>query len=158
MDQRSFFQSALKSGLIVGVLDGTAACVNAYLQRQVSPPAVFKYVASGAFGSDAFKGGWDIAAWGLFFHFFIAMAWTFLFYFLYTRIKLLQLNKIYVGIIYGVFVWLGMNFIVLPLSKVPPLTYKLVPTVIMIGIHMFVIGLSISLLANQYFSSKKIGA
>jgi hypothetical protein len=158
MDQRSFLRSALKSGLIVGLLDGTAACVNAYLQRRVSPPAVFRYVASGAFGTDALKGGTDMVIWGLSFHFFIAISWTFLFYFLYTRIKLLQLNKFYVGIIYGGFVWLGMNFVVLPLSNVPSLTYRLVPTVIMIGIHMFVIGLSISLLANQYFSPKKIPA
>ncbi|HTH57894.1 MAG TPA: hypothetical protein VL728_17725 [Cyclobacteriaceae bacterium] len=158
MDQRSFFQSALKSGLIVGLLDGTAACVNAYLQRKVGPLAVFRYVASGAFGRDALTGGWDMVMWGLFFHFFIAVSWTFLFYFLYTRMKLLQSNKIYVGIMYGVLVWLGMNFVVLPLSNVPPLTYKLIPTVIMIGIHMFVIGLSISLLANHYFSAKRIAA
>jgi hypothetical protein len=158
MDQRSFLQSALKSGLIVGLLDGTAACANAYLQRKVGPLAVFRYVASGAFGSDALKGGWDIAMWGLFFHFFIAISWTFLFYFLYSRIKFLQLNKVLVGIGYGVVVWIGMNFIVLPLSNVPPLTYRLVPTVIMIGIHMFVIGLSISLLADRYFSPKRINA
>jgi len=156
MNQSSFLSPALKSGVIVGLLDGTAACVNAYLQRGVSPLAVFRYVASGAFGTDALKGGTDMVIWGLSFHFFIAISWTFLFYFLYTRIKVLQLNKIYVGISYGVVVWLGMNFIVLPLSNVPPLTYRLVPTIIMIGIHMFVIGLSISLLANQYFSSKRI--
>jgi hypothetical protein len=154
MDQRSFFQSALKSGLIVALLDGTAACLNAYLQRKVGPLAVFRYVASGAFGRDALTGGWDMVMWGLLFHFFIAIAWTFLFYFLFTKVKVLQLNKVYVGIVYGVFVWLGMNFIVLPLSNVPPLTYRLIPTVIMIGIHMFVIGLTISLLANQYFASK----
>ena len=156
MHQRSFFQSVLKSGLIVALLDGTAACVNAYLQRKVGPLAVFRYVASGAFGRDALTGGWDMVLWGLFFHFFVATAWTFLFYLLFTRVKVLQLNKIYVGIVYGVFVWLGMNFIVLPLSNVPPLTYRLMPTLIMIGIHMFVIGLTISILANQYFSSKKI--
>jgi len=158
MDQRSFFQSALKSGLIVALLDGTAACLNAYLQRKVDPLAVFRYVASGAFGRDALTGGWDMVMWGLLFHFFIAVSWTFLFYFLFTRVKVLQLNKVYVGIVYGVIVWLGMNFIVLPLSKVPPLTYRLVPTMIIIGIHMFVIGLTISLLANQYYSSKKVVA
>lgn len=158
MDQRSFLQSTLKSGLIVGLLDGTAACVNAYMQRRVSPLAVFRYVASGAFGRDALTGGWDMVTWGLSFHFFIAFSWTLLFYVLYPRVKVLQSNKVYVGISYGVFVWLSMNFVVLPLSNVPPLTYRLVPTMIMIGIHMFVIGLSISLLANQFFSSKKISA
>ena len=156
MHQRTFYQSVLKSGLIVALLDGTAACLNAYLQRRVGPLAVFRYVASGAFGRDALTGGWDMVVWGLFFHFIVATSWTFLFFLLFPKVKVLQLNKVYVGILYGVVVWLGMNFIVLPLSNVPPLTFRLVPTAIMIGIHMFVIGLTISLLANQHFASKKV--
>jgi len=140
--------------LIVGLLDAIAACVNAYLQRGIPPAGVFRYVASGVLGKEAFKGGLDIAALGLLFHFIIAIGWTSLFFVAFNKLKVLQRNKIYVGLCYGIFVWLGMNFIVLPLSNVPPLAYRLVPTIIMIGIHMFVIGLSISLLANQYFARK----
>src|SRR5882724_4888439 len=146
---KPIFRFAILSGLIVGALDAVAACVNAYLQRGVSPFGVFRFVASGVFGKEAFTGGWDIAALGLLFHFAIAIGWTSLFFVTYHKLKILQLNKIYVGLCYGIFVWLGMNFAVLPLSNVPPLVYRLVPTVIMIGIHMFVIGLSISLLANR---------
>jgi hypothetical protein len=115
---------------------------------------VFRYVASGALGKAAFEGGLDIALLGLLFHFVIAMGWTILFFFAYEKVKILQLNKFIVGIGYGIFVWLGMNLIVLPLSRIPPLTYRLTPTLIMIAIHMFVIGLSISLLANRFFSQK----
>jgi hypothetical protein len=148
---QSFFSSALRSGVIVGILDAAAASVNAYLRSGVTPAGVFRYVASGALGTSAFEGGLGIAGLGLFFHFIIAISWTFLFFLLYEKLKFMQGNKFLVGIGYGIFVWLGMNFVVLPLSKVPPLTYKLAPTLIMIGIHMFVIGLSISYLANQYF-------
>jgi hypothetical protein len=151
---KSLVSSALKSGLIVGVLDITAACVNAYLQKGITPGGVLRYVASGFFGKEAFEGGAGMAAMGLLFHFTIAISWTALFFVLYEKVKILQLNKIYVGLGYGIVVWLGMNFVVLPLSNVSQLVYRLVPTVIMIGIHMFVIGLSISLLANNYFERK----
>ena len=153
MNQSSFL-AAFRSGVIVGILDAIAACVNAYAQRGVSPAGVFRYVASGALGKSAFGGGLGIAGLGLFFHFIIAISWTFLFFLLYEKLKFLRGNKFYVGIGYGAFVWLGMNFVVLPLSNVPALVYRLVPTLIMIGIHMFIIGLSISFLANQYFSKK----
>ena len=151
---RSFFISAIRSGVIVGVLDAIAASVNAYAQRGVSPLAVFRYVASGALGNSAFDGGLGIAGIGLLFHFIIAISWTFLFFLLYEKVKILQGDKLYVGMGYGIFVWLGMNLVVLPLSSVPPLHYRLAPTLIMIGIHMFVIGLSISFLANRFFQKK----
>lgn len=151
---QSFFFSALRSGIIVGILDAAAASINAYLRNGVTPAGVFRYVASGALGKSAFDGGLGIAGLGLFFHFIIAISWTFLFFLLYEKLKFLRGNKFYVGIGYGIFVWLGMNLAVLPLSSVPPMHYRLVPTVIMIGIHMFIIGLAISFLANQYFSKK----
>jgi hypothetical protein len=147
----SFFRSALTSGIIVGILDGTAASVNAYLARGIAPSAVFRYVASGAFGKDAFSMSESVVVYGLLFHFIIAIAWTFLFYALATRIRFLTTNWLPAGLGYGVLVWIGMNAVVLPLSRVAPLVYRLVPTTIMIGIHMFVIGLSISYLASRYF-------
>ncbi len=151
---QSLFLAAFRSGVIVGILDAIAASVNAYAQRGVSPVRVFRYVASGALGKSALDGGLAIAGLGLLFHFFIAISWTFLFFMTYEKLKVLRMNKFYVGIGYGIFVWLGMNMIVLPLSNVPASAYKLVPTLIMIGIHMFVIGLSISFLADRYFLKK----
>jgi len=155
MNQLSFYKSVLRSGLIVGILDGMAACVNAYLARGVMPSAVFRYVASGAFGSSAFSGSTLMVVYGLLFHLTIAMGWTFLFYWASTKMKLLTNHKIVAGLGYGIFVWLMMNLMVLPLSNIPPITYRLAPTLIMIGIHMVVIGLSISLLANRYFAKKR---
>jgi hypothetical protein len=151
MFSASFFRSAFISGIIVGILDGTAASVNAYLARGISPAAVFRYVASGAFGKEAFTMSESVVIYGLIFHFIIAIAWTFLFYALATRIRFLTTNWLPAGLGYGVLVWIGMNAVVLPLSKVAPLVYRLVPTTIMIGIHMFVIGLSVSYLASRYF-------
>jgi hypothetical protein len=149
-----FFLSVLRAGFIVGVLDAVAACTNSFLLRSVYPSSVFRYVASGVFGKEAFSGGTEMIIYGLVFHFTIAMAWTWFYYFFCARIRSFAPNKVIAGLSYGIFIWLAMNLIVLPLSNVGSVTYRLVPTIVMIGIHMAVIGLSISFLANSFFSKK----
>jgi hypothetical protein len=139
---------------IIGLLDGAAACISAYIQKEVPPAAVFRYVASGVFGKDAFKGGTPMALLGLLFHFTVATGWTTLFFLAYPKIKFLSWNKYIIGIVYGVFILFAMNLVVLPLSNVPnsnPGTVQLPQ----LFIHMFVIGLPISLLANRYYSQNK---
>ncbi|MBS1682143.1 MAG: DUF1440 domain-containing protein [Bacteroidetes bacterium] len=148
------FFAVLRSGLIVGILDITAACAHAYLARGTTPYKVFRYIASGVFGQQALDQNSGLEWAGLLFHFIIATGWTMLFFVAYPKLKILTKNKIYVGFGYGIFVWIMMNAVVLPLSNVPPLVYRLTPTLIGIGIHMGVIGLSISLLANQFYSKR----
>ncbi len=158
MDQKMtyLFKAILITGLIVGVLDAMAASVYSYVLFGSTPDKVFRYVASGFFGKEALSGGMSIAAWGLFFHFTVAMGWTALFYFLYPKISFFSSSKYISGIGYGIFIWLMMNFVVIPLSNVPPSTFHFtIRTAIMIGIHMFIIGVTISYLANRYSSSFK---
>jgi hypothetical protein len=146
---KSFLTASLKAGIIVGILDGMAACGNAYLMRGVAPAGVFRYVASGYFGQAAFSGNNYMIAYGVGFHFFIAILWTMLYFFLCRKWSFLSRNKISSGLGYGLLVWLIMNAVVLPLSNIVPPDYKLIPTLIMIGIHLFIIGLSISLLSAR---------
>ena len=143
----------LLSGLIVGIFDAIAASVFSYGFSGASPDKVFRYVASGVFGKEALTGGMPVAAWGLFFHFIVATGWTTLFYLLRPKIAFLSSSKYTAGIGYGIFIWLMMNFVVVPLSNVPPSTFHFtMRTAVMIMIHMFVIGVPISYLADKYFS------
>ena len=153
-DGKNLLKAMLIAGLIIAVLDGMAACISAYVQREVTPGRVWRYVASGVFGKDAFDGGTPMAFIGLFFHFVIATGWTSLFFLLYPRIKFLSWNKYIIGIAYGVFVMFAMNLVVVPLSNVPnPNTGTVhLPQLF---IHMFIIGMPISLLANRYYSKHK---
>ena len=146
-----FLWSALKSGLIVGILDAIAASLNAYLAGGITPDRVFIFVASGAFGQDAYAGGYSMVWLGLLFHFIIALSWAFLFFAAFPNMKLLQANRILVGMVYGIFIWVMMNFAVIPLSSIVPRPFQLSGSVIMIMIHMFVIGVPISFLANSYY-------
>jgi uncharacterized membrane protein len=145
----------LASGLIVGTFDAVAASVFSYGFSGASPDRVFRYVASGIFGKDALTGGMSVAVWGLFFHYIVATGWTALFYFLYPKIKVLSSSKYMAGIAYGLFIWLMMNFVVVPLSNVPPSVFHFtVRTAVMIMIHMFIIGVPISYMVNKYYSSE----
>jgi len=150
----SLSSSILIAGLIVGILDAIAASVFSYGFSGASPDKVFRYVASGVFGKDAFAGGLPIAAWGLLFHFIVATGWAALFYLLYPKVNFFSSSKYISGISYGIFIWLMMNKVVVPLSNVPLAPFHFtIRTVAMILIHMFIIGIPISYLANRYYSS-----
>ena len=145
----------IASGLIVGTFDAIAASVFSYGFSGASPDRVFRYVPSGVFGKDALTGGMSVAAWGLFFHYIVASGWTALFYFLYPKINVMSSSKYVAGIAYGLFIWLMMNFVVVPLSNVPPSVFHFtIRTAVMIMIHMFIIGVPISYMVNKYYSSE----
>lgn len=152
---RSFISSLLLTGFVVGLLDALAASVSAYIPRGITPDRVWRYVAGGVFGKEAAEGGLPMVFMGLFFHFIIAYGWTTLFYLAYPRIKILSENKFLVGMVYGVFVLLSMNLIVVPLSNIPSPNPGTVQ-VQQLFIHMFLVGLPISLLANRYYAKQDL--
>lgn len=153
---RSFFFSALKAGLIIGVLDASAASLQAYMMRGATPDKVFIFVASGAFGQDANEGGSIMALIGLAFHFIIAITWTLIFYAAYPKINILQTNKILTGILYGLFIWVMMNFVVIPSSLIGIRPFNLASASIQIAIHLFMIGLPITYFANKFYSARQL--
>ena len=61
------WRTIILTGLLAGTLDAIAAIV----VSQASPAAVFKFIASGAFGAGkAFSGGDIMIVWGVLFHYF----------------------------------------------------------------------------------------
>jgi hypothetical protein len=154
--KRKVLSAILFIGFIVGTLDAIAASLYSYGFTGSTPDKVFRYVASGFFGLKALSGGLAFAAWGLVFHFIIATSWSGLFYLVYPKVRFFGSAKYYSGIVYGVFIWLMMNFVVIPMSNVQVSFHFTARTVVMIMIHMFVIGIPISLLtSNSYLRSLK---
>lgn len=107
------------TGFVAGTLDGLAAVIMYSVQTGNDPMNVFRFIASGAFGVSAFRGGVPMALWGVAFHYMIAFSWTIFFFLLAGRFVWLTKNWVISGIGYGIFVWLMMNIIVVPLSRVP---------------------------------------
>jgi hypothetical protein len=138
------------AGLIAGTMDILAAFTQTYLTSGRGPETVLKFVASGVFGKEAFVQGWMMPAAGLFFHFVIATSWALLFFFIYPRIKPVLKNKYLLGVLYGIFVWLIMNRVVLPLSNTPPIPFNLGKAAISMSIIIACIGLPISIVTHRY--------
>lgn len=109
----------LFAGFLVGSLDILSAFVDYYIQTGKGPEGVLKFVASGVFGQSAFSGGAMMIFSGLLFHYIIAFCFTIFFIWLYPRLPFLSKNIIVTAVMYGLFVWLLMNLVVVPLSNVP---------------------------------------
>ena len=143
--------------ILIGLLAGTLDAVAAIVVSQASPAAVFKYIASGAFGAGkAFSGGDIMIVWGVMFHYFIALSWTLLFFFMYPTLPWLRKNKYIAGLLYGIFVWIMMNRVVIPLSEIAQRPFNLKGALTGMSILMVAIGLPISILTHRYFLRKGI--
>lgn len=152
--QKSMLKTIGWVGLLVGSLDILAACTNAYLARETSPVVVLKFIASGAFGKAAFTGGWQMPLLGLLFHFIIAYSFTTLFFLLYPFLKFMSKSIVTTAIVYGIFIFVVMNLVVLPLTKIPKSTFQLDKAVIATLILIVAIGLPLSIFARRFFQHR----
>ena len=143
-------RAILIGGLIAGALDITFAFIF-YSLRGSTPLRILQSIASGLLGASAFRGGLKTAILGFFLHFFIATSAATIFYLVSRKLKFMIEYAIICGILYGLCVYVVMNFVVLPLSAIP-FKPSHAASVVIAGllIHMFGIGLPISLAVRRY--------
>jgi len=150
MKKSKGFRAILLGGLIAGVLDLTAACVNSGLNG-VSPVRVFQAIASGLLGAESYKGGAWTAVLGVFLHFIIAFGATVVYFVVSRKFRFLINQAIISGVIYGIAVFWFMQLVVLPLSafqrKNP---FEIKSIVIGLIIHMLFVGLPIALVVRHF--------
>lgn len=145
-------RAIFKATLLAGSLDITAACINAYLSRGVSPGYVLQYVASGVFGKEAFNSSYGIMLMGLFFHFIIAFSCAAVFFLLYPKLKFLKYSIVLNSLLIVLVAWAVTTLIIVPLSNVSKGgTFNLARAAISIGILFVCIGLPISILVKRYY-------
>ena len=148
-------KAILTAGFVAGTLDITAAMTQFYIKTGKDPVIVLKYVASGVLGKTAMTGGLVEAICGLLFHYLIAFIFTLFFFWIYPKIKIMAANKWITGIVYGLFVWVVMNRVVVPLSRVTQPPFKLSAAIQAALILVFMIGLPITLIIGKYYTSIK---
>ena len=144
----------LLAGLLVGTLDIVTALVDFYIATGRGPAGVLKYIASGVFGKEAITAGGDMIFLGLLFHYLIAFAFTFFFFWLYSKTVVLAKNRIVTGIVYGLFIWIVMNLVVVQISNTPhaPLSaIKPWRALKAFLILVFMIGLPLSFIAHRIY-------
>ena len=139
------------TALIVGTLDIIYAITFSYFRSGTPPMRLLQSVAAGAFGRDAaFAGGILTAAAGLGFHFLIAFTITAVFFAAASVRPVLARHPLIVGPLYGIGVYLVMNYVVIPLSAIGARPRP--PMVVLVSgllVHMFVIGTPIALGASK---------
>jgi hypothetical protein len=137
--------------LIAGTLDAIAAILMTW---KYPATTVFKFIASGWFGTAALKGGTEMVVCGVLFHYLIASIHSCIFFFLYPGFKRVVGNKIVIAIIIGVLIWAIMEFVVLPLTNIPrrlapePISSMLIGA----GVLCVTLGAPIVIIANRYYS------
>jgi hypothetical protein len=134
-------------GTLAGVLDILAAFLMSW--PRVAPVRVLQYIASGALGPAAFRGGLATAAAGLAFHFVIAFGAAAAYVTASHRWPLLRTRPVACGIAYGVVVYAVMQLVVLPLSRVDRATPTWSSILTMVAIHIVCVGLPIALVTRQ---------
>jgi hypothetical protein len=150
-----FVKTLLLAALLAGTCDAIGASVYYMIAGGKDPMRIWKFVASAVFGKTAYEGGTQMILIGLLFHYCVAFCFTLLFFLLYPRLGILSNNKWVAALIYGPFVHLVMNFLVLPLTNLPTRHFHLKAACIDAGILIFTIGLPVSLMANYYYNYSK---
>jgi hypothetical protein len=153
----SFAKALLLVTAIAGTLDIVAAHLHVWAIRGTFPTTMFKSIAGGALGrTRAQQGGTGTILLGAFFHYFIAFAFTLLFFLLYPRLAVLRKNRLASGAVYALFVWGTMNFVVLPLSalhsSMPNFANK--HTYVGIGILIAMIGVPIAVGVDRFYARR----
>ena len=137
-------------GLVVALLDGLFAFTFYGLILGVNPLRIFQTVAGGLLGTASYSGGVKTFVLGLALHFVVASCIATVYYLASLKLPVLIRHPVPSGLIYGVIAYLGMKFVVTPLSAlgrrpVPRLSIFLTE---ILG-HAFLVGLPIALLARR---------
>jgi len=146
------FLAIFWGGMACGILDIMQACVAWGIQNHLPPHRIFQSVASGLLGPKSFQGGAKSAALGLFLHFLIAFIWAVIYYIASRQIGFLTARPVIAGLLYGEFVWMMMNCVVVPLSAIHRWPPRTDPASIITGpiLHPVLVGLPIALAVSRW--------
>jgi hypothetical protein len=143
------FAIVVLAGTICGVLDLISATA-LFLSKGGTFERLLQFIASGALGESSFRGVKKTAALGLLFHFVIAFTAAAIYYAASRSLPFLIAQPVICGILYGALIHLFMTFITIPLSRAPKRKFSASSFLSQLAVHMFVVGLSISLTVARF--------
>jgi hypothetical protein len=148
----------IAGGIVVGSLDIIYAILF-WSFRGVAPTRVFQSVAAGVLGKASFEGGINSALLGAALHYFIAFSIVIVYWLAAKGLPLLTRHAVVCGIVYGILVYVFMNYVVIPLSNAArPKTFNLLWVSCSVVVHMFLIGLPAALFARAAITSSGRGS
>ncbi|OHC36783.1 hypothetical protein [Rhodanobacter soli] len=111
-DRTAPWVAILYGGIVAGSLDVLAAALINWLD----PLIILRAIASGLLGRAAFQGGLPVAALGLGLQWAMSLLIAAIFVFAAARMSWLGRRWITAGVLYGVAVFVVMEYVVVPLS------------------------------------------
>jgi hypothetical protein len=149
------FKTILIAGAIAGTLDLTGALiVYAVILKKATAVVILQRIAAAAFGLRALKGGYSMALWGVIFHYFIAFSFTAAYVLIYPHQSLMRKSRMVSGVLYGLLVWIIMNRIVLPMTKLPLIRFQWSGALIGAALLVFFIGLPVAFITEAAYRKK----
>jgi hypothetical protein len=147
---KNLYLALLLTVFITGTLDAAATLL---LNSKVPVSQVFSFIASGVFGKKAFVMSGKMVAYGIIFHYMISYIFTTTWFISFPLFTKLFRNKFVIGTLYGLFTWLIMSFVVIPLSHTPKGKHGMTLYGAGIGMATLVlcIGLPTALIASDYY-------
>jgi uncharacterized membrane protein YagU involved in acid resistance len=155
---KSVWKTIGKAGLVAGTLDLSFASIQFYLNTDKSPVLVFRYIASAIFGRNmAYADNALMPVLGVIFHYVIAFIFTIFFFWIYPKLKFLSFNRFLTALLFGCFVWVVMNLLVVPLTNVRGLPFDphhidWEKTITAALILILAIGMPLSFFAYHYYN------
>jgi len=147
----------LAGGAIAGSLDLAFAFTYAGMHG-ASPLRVLQFIASGLLGKDSFGFGWWSGMLGAVCHYTILTVATSLYLVASRRFSALAQHAFICGPLYGVTIYMVMNFIIVPLSAVHTGGHTLEGVIFDMGSHLFFVGLPIALLVRRHWLARGAAA
>jgi len=147
----------LLGGFVVGTLDIAYAMLFWWLRVHLAPTRIFQSVAAGVLGREAARaGGIRTVLLGAALHYFIAFVIVLVYASASRMMPLLIRRPILCGTVYGVLVYVVMNYVVVPLSAAGggggTLMLWIVCSII---VHAFLIGVPAALFSRQALGGAK---
>ena len=146
------------AGAVVAVLDIVYAWANwVVVQHVITTQQLFQSIAAGLVGREAARaGGMTTAVLGAALHVLIAFIWTVIFYLAVRTLPPLRRwvattgGAVAAGLLFGAVVYLGMNYVVIPLSAAPrPMPKLTAQYFVNLVQHMVMIGLPMGLIVRD---------
>ena len=142
-------KSLIYGGLIAGTIDiGAASIISA-----VNPLIILQAVATGLLGRASFQGGAGTMVLGLLLQWGMSILIAAFFTLAANRWPILARRWILWGTLYGVVVFIVMNYVVVPLSAAPFKSAHSLSWFVENGLAMLVFGWIIAYTANRFLTS-----
>ena len=139
------------AGITAGTLDGLAAALFFHTKLGLNAGQVMQFVASALLGEESFKGGYLTVFAGAVLHYLLAFTISAFYFYAFPAIPPLRKWPVVFGLLYGLGVWLVINLLVLPLTRMSLPPFELTGAVIAIVWHMVLVGLPVAFMVNIHY-------